>query len=144
MAADVSRDFDTEHSRSARLKPPAERSFRVAGRVFTHVVAVAPEALTEFREFKNEDGDVRLAEVLDLTMSRVLEPQSATSWAEARSAKSENPITLLDMLDISVWVVGQVAGRPTEESTDSSASSTEPGTPSTEPSASAPAEASWD
>lgn len=141
---DVARDFDTETMRTARLKPPVERSFRVAGRVFTHRVAVAPEALSEFRSFDNAQGDVVLAEVLDLTMSRVLEPDSAALWTEARKTAAENPITLLDMLDICVWVVAQISARPTVPSDESSTSSTPSGTSSTETSDSAPAGDSWD
>lgn len=140
----VAHDFDLDQVRTARLKPASERSFRLNGKTFVHRVAVPPEDVAEFRAFEAVDGDNKLAEVLDLTMSRCLEPSSAADWVIARAQRSENPITLYDMLDVVVWVVGQVGSRPTVPSEESSTSSTQSGAESTAPSGSAPAGESWD
>jgi hypothetical protein len=138
----VAKDFDAEDARTARLKSENERTFRINGMNFVHRVAVAPEALNEFRAFQAEEGDTVLAQVLDLTATRLLEPESAARWVEARDPDSANPITIQDLLDVVVWLAAETAGRPTVPSSESSTSSTLPGTTSTADSDSTPAAAS--
>ena len=72
-------------------------------------------------------------------MSRLLEPESAERWAEARNPELPNPVTIRDMIDVVVWLAEVTAGRPTEPSSESSESSTSPGTPSTDASSPEPA-----
>lgn len=124
------KDFDKDLARTARLKPPAERTFRVNGVDLVHRPAVGPEDVSEFHAYEPADGEARLIEVLDGTMERILEPGSVSAWRSLRKPGGENPVTAWDMLQIVSWAVGAVSGRPTEESTDSSPSSPQNGTPS--------------
>lgn len=124
------KDFDTDQTtRRAQRINPENRTFKVRGREFVLIAGHSPEApdadaLDEWNTIEDGMDNAVFAPIADRTMLRFLEPGQEARWREARDPKAEDPITGQDLVEITVWAIEQVLGRPLVRSVDSSNGST--------------------
>lgn len=82
--------------------------------------------------------------LIDDTILSIIEPDYVDDWHSVRSIDAQHPLNLQDLQDLITWLVEQVVGRPTTQSSVSTPSETSPGTSSTDGSSSPEAQASPD
>lgn len=120
------KDFDT--ARNERLE--RERGFRIGGHDFVYRASVAPEALLAWDDRGDLEGQAFL-DVIDETVIAFLEPGQDEKWREARSAASENPLNISDIIEVIQWLFEEQVGRPTGRSSESTNGGGASGTPLT-------------
>lgn len=124
------KDFDLDRA----IRETADRSFRLGGETFTFRPYVHPNVMIRFQESFGQ-GDATFLERLDEIMTKdLLDPGQESKWKKIRSDKLDKPVSSFDLVAVYNYIIGEATGRPTVQSSDSSATPSPTGTDSTAPS----------
>ncbi len=119
------RDFDIDRA----TREEADHQFRIGGEDFTFRAYVHPEDLVRMQ---NAITDADFLKVTDEVFpGSLLEPGQEKKWAKVRSRENPKPLSVTDIVGVINYVSQVATGRPTEQSSDSSATSSPTGTAST-------------
>lgn len=113
------KNFDV--AREERAK--ADRSFQIGGETFTRKIGVAPESIIPWTQFvtgEAEPSELDMIALCDETVTALLEEGQEKNWQKVRDPKLKNPLTVQDITGVIMWMLGEIAGRPTGAPSDSS------------------------
>jgi hypothetical protein len=118
------RDFDIDRA----TREDSDRQFRIGGEDFTFRAYVHPEDLVRIQNAVT-DGDF-LGVTDEIFPTSLLEAGQEKKWAKVRSRQNEKPLSVTDIVAVINYIATVATGRPTEQSSDSSATSSPTGTAS--------------
>jgi hypothetical protein len=119
------KNFDERRKQRAE----ADRLFQIGGETFVMRAGVRPEALTPYENLTPEAGaSEALAVIDDLIVEFIEDNDDAHSRYRNLRERSDDPITMQDLQELTKWLVEQQTGRPTVPPSPSTASPATTGT----------------
>lgn len=128
------KNFDEE--RDARRNLQGEQ-FQIGGETFTVNSAVNPNVLLAFDAIdESSTGIAETLAIVDATIKGMIVDADGTEGGsharyDALRARTDDPITVGDLVNLATWLIGAQAGRPTGPPSDSSDGRGTTGTSST-------------
>lgn len=122
------KDFDIQRQE----RKDADRDFHIGGETFTLKTGVRPEVIAKYEEITGDTPATAVIAAFDTMIIDMIEPDddAAKRWRDLRE-REDDPLTLDDIGELVKWAMGEMAGRPTQQSSPSPAGRGRTGTTST-------------